>query len=185
MYPGDPGPPGSDCAGTILAVGAGVTRFKPGESVFGLAHGCLGTVVTGPADMLVHMPTNVDFVQAATMPTVFVTVEVALGHVADVKPGDGVLVHAGAGGVGLAAVQYIHAAGAVAYATAGSSWKRALLRSLGVEHVASSRDTGFVDSLALPKGNVDVVLNSLTSPGMVTASLAVLQQSGMYASDLN
>lgn len=81
MYPGDPGPPGSDCAGVVLAVGPGVTHVAPGDRVFGLAHGCLGTVVTGPAEMLAALPGSVSYVEGATMPTVFVTVEVALGEV--------------------------------------------------------------------------------------------------------
>lgn len=80
-------------------------HLRPGDNVFGLAHGCLGTVVSGPAAMLAAMPGCVTHQEAASMPTVFVTVEVALGQVARLAQGDRVLVHAGAGGVGLAALQ--------------------------------------------------------------------------------
>eukprot|EP00889_Picochlorum_renovo_P006745 jgi/Picre1/33775/NNA_001254.t1 len=63
MYPGDPGPPGSDCAGVILETGDNVAHLKRGDAVFGLAHGCLGTAVSGPAAMVVQMPSNLSFVE--------------------------------------------------------------------------------------------------------------------------
>ena len=83
------------------------------------------------------------------MPTVFITVDTALHHIAAISPACRVLVHAAAGGVGLAAMQVIAASGAVPVTTAGSSNKRALLRALGSHQVASSRDTVFVEELAL------------------------------------
>ena len=100
MYPGDPGPPGSDCAGIVMRAGSAVTGLQPGEDdllsrmmnahqalsiltlscdesagdvVFGLAHGCLGTVVATPAAMLAPMPNTLSFQEAATTPTVFIT----------------------------------------------------------------------------------------------------------------
>jgi NADPH:quinone reductase-like Zn-dependent oxidoreductase len=88
-------------------------------------------------------------------------------------------VHAAAGGVGLAALQVLKAAGATAVATAGSPSKRSLLRSLGVGAVVGSRDSVFVGPVSC-LGGVDVVLNSLTSPGMVGGSLAVLKQGGRF-----
>jgi NADPH:quinone reductase-like Zn-dependent oxidoreductase len=72
----------------------------------------------------------------------------------------------------------LEAAGAVALGTAGGPPKRALLRSLGVAHAAGSRDTGFACDLALAAGGADVVLNSLTSPGMVGGALALLRRGG-------
>jgi NADPH:quinone reductase-like Zn-dependent oxidoreductase len=149
----------------------------PGQDVFGLAHGCLGTIVRGPASMLAPMPPGISYSEAATAPTVCMTAEVALRQLAGVQAGERVLVHAAAGGVGLAALQLIGAAGAVPCATAGSPYKRALLRSLGCAAVVGSRDTGFAAQLA-QLGGVAVVLNSLTSPGMVAASLAALQPGG-------
>jgi NADPH:quinone reductase-like Zn-dependent oxidoreductase len=79
--------------------------------------------------------------------------------------------------VGLAALQVLQALGASAICTAGSPSKRTLLRSLGVVHVVGSRDTHFTEAVA-QLGGVDVVLNSLTSPGMVAGSLAVLRPGG-------
>ena len=113
------------------------------------------------------------------MPTVFVTVDAALNQLACITPTDSVLVHAAAGGVGLAAMQVIAAAGAAAVPTAGSPAKRGLLRSLGFAHVSSSRDTGFVTELT-EVGGATVVLNSLTSSGMVAGSLAILGTSGRF-----
>ena len=113
------------------------------------------------------------------MPTVFITVDAAINQLAAASSADRVLVHAAAGGVGLAAMQVIAAAGAAALTTAGSPAKRALLRTLGSCHVSSSRDTAFVTELA-EVGGPTVVLNSLTSAGMVAGSLAALGLGGRF-----
>ena len=113
------------------------------------------------------------------MPTVFVTVDSALNRLAAIAPADRVLVHAAAGGVGLAAMQVIAAAGATAVTTAGSTNKRALLRSLGSSHVVSSRDTAFATELT-EVGGATVALNTLTSSGMVAATLATLRRGGSF-----
>jgi NADPH:quinone reductase-like Zn-dependent oxidoreductase len=124
------------------------------------------------------MPAQLSFEQAATMPTVFMTAHMAFDLAAEVKPGERVLVHAAAGGVGLAAVQVLRERGVVAVATAGGPPKRALLRSLGVQHVAGSRDTAFVEELAVGGKGVDMLLNTLTSPGLVSAALALVSHGG-------
>ena len=177
MYPGDPGPPGADSAGVVLSVGRGVEGLQPGDAVFGLAAGSIGSHVHTPAATVVRMPPNLSFEEAATTPTVFITVDEAFRQAAAVAPGDRVLVHAAAGGVGLAALQLIHALGAQPMATAGSSDKRMLVRSRGVCQVLGSRDTAFAGEAA-QLGGVDVVLNSLTSAGMVAGSLAALRRGG-------
>jgi hypothetical protein len=100
-----PAPPPAPPPPPPAAAGPGVAHLRPGDSVFGLAHGCLGTVVRGPAAQLAPMPACVTHQEAATMPTVFITVDVALNQAARAGRGDRVLVHAGAGGVGLAALQ--------------------------------------------------------------------------------
>ena len=188
MYPGDPGPPGADCAGVVMAVGpAGPTAalrsmpsgFRVGDAVFGMAPGSLGSCVVTNASNLVLMPAHLGFHEAATVPTVMVTGQVALLQAANVSAGDVVLVHAAAGGVGLAAIQLLQAAGATVIATAGSPQKHAVLHKLGVQHVISSRHTQFVAEVS-QLGRVDVVLNSLTSSGMVAASLAVLKAGGRF-----
>jgi NADPH:quinone reductase-like Zn-dependent oxidoreductase/acyl carrier protein len=177
MYPGDPGAPGSDVAGVVVAGSSGVLR--PGQAVFGLAVGALGTAVACSAETVVAMPPCLSFEAASSMPTVFITAQMALGAVTGLTAGERVLVHAAAGGVGLAALQVVSAVGASAVATAGSPSKRSLLRSLGVSSVVGSRDSVFVGPVCC-LGGVDVVLNSLTSPGMVGGSLAVLKQGGRF-----
>jgi NADPH:quinone reductase-like Zn-dependent oxidoreductase len=182
MYPGDPGAPGGDCAGVIMAAGPvvnGSAALAVGQPVFGLAAGSMGSHVRASARTVVPMPANLTFEAAATMPTVLITVDTALNQLAAAGPADRVLVHAAAGGVGLAAMQIIAAAGATPIATAGSPAKRALLHSLGVRRVLGSRDTVFAAELA-QLGGASVVLNSLTSSGMVAGSLAALTAGGRF-----
>jgi acyl transferase domain-containing protein/NADPH:quinone reductase-like Zn-dependent oxidoreductase/acyl carrier protein len=178
MYPGDPGAPGGDCAGVVVACGDPQGPV-PGTPVFGLAEGSLGTHVVASSATLVPFPPTISYEAAATMPTVFITAHMTLHAAAGVGAGDTVLVTAGAGGVGLAAGQVLSGAGARVVATAGSPSKRALLRGAGVEVVVGSRDSGFTGPLAL-LGGCDVVLNSLTSPGMVGGGLAVLKPGGRW-----
>ena len=186
MYPGDPGAPGSDCAGVVVSAGADVaaapTAPLPGRAVFGLATGSLGSHVLASAQTLVPMPPTLSFEQAATTPTVFVTVEAALRQAAALCRGESLLLPAAAGGVGLAAAQVAAALGAEVVATAGSPAKRALLRRQGIRHVANSRDLSFAEEVVTATGGrgVCVVLNSLTSPGMVGASLSAVSRGGRW-----
>ena len=180
MYPGaELDPPGGDCSGVVLS-SSGTSSLAPGTPVFGLASGCLGTLVHCAPDTLVPMPAQLSFEQAATMPTVFMTAFMAFSSASAVQPGEKVLVHAAAGGVGLAAIQVLREMGAIAVTTAGGPPKRALLRSLGVAHVAGSRDTAFVEELAIGASGVDVLLNTLTSPGLVSAALSLLSHGGRF-----
>ena len=114
-------------------------------------------------------------------PSVFFTVYYALHHLADLKRGDRILIHGGAGGVGMAAIQYARYVGAEVFATAGSPQKRDFLRLLGVEHVLDSRRLLFADEIlesTAGKG-VDVVLNSLSGAAM-RLSLNVLKPFGRF-----
>jgi len=173
MYPGDPGAPGSDFSGIV------VSGPLAGSAVFGLSTGALASHVVASVQTVAPMPATVSFEAAATVPTVFTTADAALRQLAGLSAGEAILVHGAAGGVGLAAVQAAAAAGASVVATAGSSAKRHLLRSLGCKVAVGSRDTTFATDITLA-GGVDVVLNSLTSPGMVGGSLAVLKQGGRF-----
>ena len=179
MYPGDPGSPGADVSGVVVDIGPDVEHVRPGEAVFGVAIGCLGSHVICNAETLIPLPPGMTFAQAATVPTVFVTVDMALAA-AGLKPGHGkMLVHGAAGGVGLAAIQMAHDYGLEVVATAGTAAKRSMLRSLGLKHVYDSRSTTFADGCAMviPAG-VDMVLNSLTSSGMFAASVSCLGLGG-------
>jgi NADPH:quinone reductase-like Zn-dependent oxidoreductase len=173
MYPGDPGAPGSDFSGVV------VSGPLSGSAVFGLSTAALASHVVASEQTVAPMPATVSFEAAATVPTVFTTADAALRQIAGLAAGERVLVHGAAGGVGLAAIQAAAAAGAVVFGTAGSSAKRHLLRTLGCKVAVASRDTTFAGDIALA-GGVDVVLNSLTSPGMVGGSLAVLKQGGRF-----
>lgn len=177
MYPGDPGDPGGDCAGIVRSMPDTGSHLELGQSVFGLAAGSLGSHVQASDKTLVPMPIGLTFEEAATMPTVFITVDTALKNIAKLSKGESVLIHAAAGGVGLAAIQMAASIGANAVATAGSSNKRSLVRSLGVKCAMGSRDTIFASEIPVV-GPIHVLLNSLTSSGMVSASLATMDLGG-------
>ena len=183
MYPGDAGQPGGDVAGRVTAVGAGVDSALLGQLVFGQAAGCLGNAVVTNAQTVVPVPPGLTPDAAATVPTVFLTADACLGAAANLRPGQRVLIHAATGGLGLAAVQVARAMGAVPLGSAGSPGKRSFLRSYasGVHCALDSRSTAFADEALLTAGGpVDAVLNSLTSTGMVAASLAGLAQGGSF-----
>jgi NADPH:quinone reductase-like Zn-dependent oxidoreductase len=173
MYPGDPGAPGSDFSGVV------VSGPLAGSAVFGLSTGALASHVLASAATVAQMPAVVSFEAAASTPTVFTTADAALRQIAQLSADEVLMIHGAAGGVGLAAVQAAVAAGARVVATASSSTKRNLLRSMGVKVVSNSRDITFASDVA-QTGGVDVVLNSLTSPGMVAGSLSVLRQGGRF-----
>jgi acyl transferase domain-containing protein/acyl carrier protein len=179
--PPGPVPLGSECAGTIVAVGPGVEGLTVGLAVFAIAEGSIGTFVTTPAPMVAPTPPGLTMEEAATLPIVFMTVVYALKHLARLAPGERVLIHAAAGGVGLAAIQVAKQAGAEIFATAGTPEKRALLESLGVRHVMDSRSLAFVDEVMARTGGrgVDVVLNSLAGELMVR-SLGLLAPYGRF-----
>ena len=139
LYEGPPAPLGSECAGTVVAVGEGVQGLQVGQPVVGMANGTFRTFVTARAELLVPKPEGMSFAEAATVPITFLTAEYALNRLGRMKSGERVLIHAAAGGVGLAAVQLAQCAGAEVFATAGSDEKRAYLRSLGVRHLMDSR----------------------------------------------
>jgi acyl transferase domain-containing protein/NADPH:quinone reductase-like Zn-dependent oxidoreductase/acyl carrier protein len=157
---------GMEMAGTVEQAPAG-SGFAPGDRVFGFAPAAFASRARTRPEAIAHLPEGLDFAAAATVPVAFLTAVYALETCADIQPGETVLVHGGAGAVGLAALQVARAAGARVAATAGSPAKRAFLRAAGAELVLDSRDPGFADQLraAWPEG-VDVVLNSLAGAAM-------------------
>ena len=171
---------GLEFAGCITEVAPDVDEFEIGQRVVGMGFGTFGTEITTHASLIAIAPDNLTFDELATIPIVFATAEIGF-ELANLKVNDKVLIHSAAGGVGLAAIQLVRAAGAEAIATA-STPKHAFLRSQGVEHVFDSRRLDFSDEiLELTDGKgVDVVLNSLTSEGFIEASLACLKQKGRF-----
>ncbi|HLF25325.1 MAG TPA: SDR family NAD(P)-dependent oxidoreductase [Anaerolineae bacterium] len=181
MYPGDPGPLGGECAGRVSAVGSGVAAVHIGDEVIALAGGSFAGYVIAPAAFVVRKPARLSFEEAATIAIPFITAHFTLNHLGNLRAGDRVLIHAAAGGVGMAAVQLAQRAGAEIFATAGSEEKRAFLKSLGVPHVMDSRSLDFADeimALTQDKG-VDLVLNSLAGE-FIARSLAVLADGGRF-----
>jgi acyl transferase domain-containing protein/acyl carrier protein len=181
MYPGPAGPLGSECAGTIVAVGEDVEGLEVGAEVIALGSGCFSTFVTTSATTVVRRPATLDVETAAGVPLVFLTAEYGLNRLAGIARGDRVLIHAACGGVGLAAVRLAQKAGAEVFATAGSPEKRAFLESLGVRHVMDSRSLTFADEVMARTGGegVDVVLNSLAGE-FIARSMAVLRPGGRF-----
>jgi acyl transferase domain-containing protein/acyl carrier protein len=181
MYPGPSISLGNECAGTIVSVGSSVTDFAVGERVVGLAEGAFRSHVTVPAERVFRIPANLSLVEAATIPTAFLTAYYGLCHLAGMKKGDKVLIHTAAGGVGLAAVQLAQQAGAEVFATAGSDQKRDYLRSIGVQHIFSSRDVEFAEEIMqITEGKgVNIVLNPLADE-FIVKSFSVLAEHGYF-----
>ena len=173
--------PGGECSGIVRAVGSGVRGLAPGDAVVAIARAAIGTHVTTAAHAVAAMPANLDFDRAAGVPIVFLTAQYALETLARLAPGERVLIHAAAGGVGLAAIQIARLLGAEVFATAGRPDKRDHLRSLGVEHVFDSRSLAFVDAIRAATGGegVDVVLNSLAGE-FIPAGLGLLRSGGRW-----
>ncbi|MGF3026773.1 SDR family NAD(P)-dependent oxidoreductase [Methylobacterium aquaticum] len=158
---------GLECAGRVAAVGAGVTAFKPGDRVVAFAQSGFATHIVVPEMVVAPAPRGLSPEAAATTPVAFLTAYYGLVTLARLKAGEWVLVHGGAGGVGLAALQIARMRGARVIATAGSNEKRALVKALGAEHVLDSRSLAFVDDIRRITGDgVDVVLNSLFGEAM-------------------
>ncbi len=181
MYPGEAGPLGLECAGKISAVGEDVEQFQVGDEVVAMAFGSFSSNVITRAELVVKKPGAISFAQAATIPVTFLTAHYGLNRLAKMQPGERVLIHAGAGGVGLSAIQLAKQAGAEIFATAGSEKKRDLLKSLGVRHVFNSRTLDFADEImAVTDGaGVDIVLNSLAGE-FIDKSVSVLAPNGRF-----
>jgi NADPH:quinone reductase-like Zn-dependent oxidoreductase len=173
---------GGEGAGVVLEVGPGVEGLVVGDRVMGLFSGGVGSVSVTDRRLVARVPEGWSFAQAATVPAVFLTAYYGLVDLADLKPGESVLVHAGTGGVGMAAVQLARYLGAEVFATASPpKWKT--LHSMGFDgsHIASSRTLEFKERfLAQTSGRgVDVVLDSLAAE-FVDASLDMLTDGGRF-----
>ncbi|MDE0443744.1 MAG: zinc-binding dehydrogenase [Gammaproteobacteria bacterium] len=171
---------GEELVGRIVEVGDDVGNVAVGDRVVGLGDGTFGTEAVTHAALVVPAPSGVSTTALATVPSVFVSAALAF-EAADLKAGDWVLIHAGAGGLGLAAIELARAAGAEVIATA-SAPKRDFLRSLGIAHVFDSRTTEFGERVleATNGAGVDVIVNSLTGEGFIAASLACLAEGGRF-----
>jgi acyl transferase domain-containing protein/NADPH:quinone reductase-like Zn-dependent oxidoreductase/NADP-dependent 3-hydroxy acid dehydrogenase YdfG/acyl carrier protein len=172
---------GMECCGTVVACGPDVTRLKPGDRVITFAPACFASHVTVAETGCAPMPSTVGPEEAATIPVTFLTAYYALVHLARLGEGETVLIHGGAGGVGLAALQIAKWRGARVITTAGSPEKRNLLKLLGADVVLDSRSLAFVDAVMRETSGegVDVVLNSLFGEAM-ERSIDVLRPFGRF-----
>ena len=171
---------GGEFCGRVLEVGDGVSSIAVGDRVVGMTFKNFGSETVTLEQMVAPAPPGFSVTELATIPTAFVSAALSF-ELSGLNAGDRVLIHAGAGGVGLAAIQLARAAGAEVYATA-SARKRDYLRALGVEHVFDSRTTAFGEDILAATGGagVDMVLNSLTGEGFIEASLSCLAQRGRF-----
>lgn len=160
---------GMELSGRIVRVGPGVEGWAPGDAVLGFAPASFATRVVTRASAIARKPEHVSFEEAATIPTTFFTAYYALCELARLRRGERVLVHGGAGGVGIAAMQIARHLGAQVFATAGGDEKREFVRLLGADRVFDSRSLAFADDVrACTNGEgVDIVLNSLAGEAMV------------------
>ncbi|MFD8722544.1 NADP-dependent oxidoreductase [Streptomyces sp. NPDC059629] len=174
---------GWDLSGEVAETGIGVAAFKPGDEVFGMlpypfGHGSHAEYVTVPARALTHKPASIDHVQAGALPLVSLTAWQALTEYAGVRPGQRVLVHAAAGGLGHVAVQIAKVRGAYVIGTA-SAGKHDFLREIGVDEPIDYRSTDVTEAVR----DVDVVLDTLGGETSVR-SLRVLRPGGIVVSVL-
>jgi len=159
---------GFECSGRIVSIGKGVKEFDIGDHVIAFAPACFSSHVTVTTAAVARMPNNTDLMAAATIPVAFLTAYYALHNLGKLKKDEWVLIHGGAGGVGLAALQIALWCGANVITTAGSGEKREFLKMLGSHHVFDSRSLDFSDQVLEVTGGqgVDVVLNSLSGEAM-------------------
>ncbi|ELS00023.1 type I polyketide synthase, partial [Gloeocapsa sp. PCC 73106] len=180
---------GVECAGEIVALGEEVEDLKIGDAVIALAPSSFSQYVTINAAMVVNKPECLSFVEAATIPANFLTAHYALsaitkggaqGAIAKIAQGERILIHAAAGGTGMAAVQIALQAGAEVFATA-SPRKWDTLKAMGVKHTFNSRTLDFADEvMQITQGEgVDIVFNSLSGE-FIPKSLAVLKDTGRF-----
>ncbi|MEU2340135.1 SDR family NAD(P)-dependent oxidoreductase, partial [Streptomyces sp. NPDC013172] len=172
---------GGEGSGVVLEIGPGVDGLTVGQRVMGLVPGW-GPVGIVDSRLLAPIPQGWSFQQAAAVPVGFLTAFYGLWDLAQVRPGQRVLIHAGTGGVGTAAVQLAKAWGLEVFATASPA-KQHALRAMGVEesHIASTRDLDFCERfLAVTGGEgMDVVLNALAGE-FTDASLRLLPRGGRF-----
>lgn len=174
---------GWDLSGVVEEVGIGVARFSPGDEVFGMlsypfGHGSHAEYVAAPAAWFAPKPASLDHVQSAALPLVSLTAWQALVENADLQPGQRVLIHAAAGGVGHVAVQIAKARGAHVIGTASSA-KHDFLRELGADELIDYRETDFAEAA----GDVDVVFDTIGGETSLR-SLRTLRTGGILVSIL-
>lgn len=172
---------GLEISGTVTRIGENVSNLAIGDKVVAFTSGGYSSYVTSPEFAVAKLDPGQDLVAAATYPVAFLTAYYSLIHLGELKEDQWVLIHGGAGGVGLAALQIAKHVGAKIIATAGSEEKREILRLLGADHILDSRSLEFperVMDLTDGKG-VHAVLNSLAGEAM-ESSINIVRPFGRF-----
>lgn len=157
---------GQECSGIVTKAGFGASKLKIGDRVCAIAAGSIANVARCKVACTVKLPDSVSFADGASIPLIYCTAQYCLAHVARLKPGETILIHAAAGGVGQSAMMLAQASKAKVFATVGSQDKKIfLMQTYGIpeDQIFYSRDTSFVQGVlkATNGKGVDVVLNSL------------------------
>jgi len=170
---------GMECAGIVTRVGPG-SRFQPGDRVVAMARRAFRTYAIAPEVFTAALPEPLGM-EAAAIPIVYLAAYRGLVEIAQLQPAERVLIHHATGGLGLAAIAIARHLGAEVFATAGSAEKQAVLRSLGIKHIFSSRSLDFGQQIraATDGEGVDVVLSAQTGQAM-HVSLNLLRPGGRY-----
>ena len=171
---------GGECSGVVVRAGKDAP-FVVGDEVMAFTAGAFRSYVTVRASNVILKSAALSFAEAASLPIAYMTAVLGLDRLARIRPGESILIHAAAGGLGQAAVQVAKARGARIYATAGSETKREYLRAQGIEFVADSRTVGFASQVLDATGGrgVDVVLNSLAGE-FIEESFRALASNGRF-----
>lgn len=156
-----------ECTGTVEKVGSAVKGFAVGDNVVAMAPTHFENIQTLPEWACFKLQPDEDLNIAATLSVPYATAIYALHHRANLRSGESVVIHSGAGGVGIAAIQIAKLAGAEVFTTVSTEEKKKyLVDNLGVkpENIFSSRDTSFQEDIlkAIAGRGIDVILNSLT-----------------------
>ncbi|KAJ3579181.1 hypothetical protein NPX13_g1377 [Xylaria arbuscula] len=177
---------GDECAGLVTAVGSNVNGFGIGDHVVAWrpGQGAHSTFVRNPASLCYKLQGDMSFTSAASLPLILTTAYYALVEVARLQPGETVLIHSAAGGVGQMAIQIAQRTNAKIFVTVGSDSKRQLLQqkyNVPESQIFNSRDNSFVEDVlnATGRKGVDVVLNSLAGP-LLHASWACIAAFGRF-----
>jgi NADPH2:quinone reductase len=174
-YPPPPGASpiiGLECAGEVVAVGAEVTAYRPGDKVCALTNGgAYAEYCTAPAAQTLPWPRGYDAIRAAALPETYFTVWANLfgtAHAAGgrLAAGETVLIHGGTSGIGVTAIQLAKEFGATVLATAGSEAKCEAMRGFGADAAINYRDQDFVEEVKRATGGklCDVVLDMVGAP---------------------
>lgn len=170
---------GLECAGRISAIGEGVEGLCPGDTVMGFTRNSFASHIVVPAAAVSPVPSAMAPEAAAAIPVAFLTAWYAIEELIRLRPGERILIHGGAGGVGLAAIQIARAMGAEVIATASAPDKRSVASLFGAHHLCDSRSLDFAPYVRERFGGVDAVINSLAGDAM-RASIGCLAPRGRF-----